>query len=557
MKRLHLFWIASIILATMAAMITAGCNGSLPVTGPVEEQNGSDPAPDPEEEARRAQEEWERLNEELKEKLGPYYVPPPPLEQRENPRVKARALFLTGNAVGYPPMYDSALALIEETELNAVVIDIKDDWGRMTYRSDIERVSELDAHHKPAPIGNIRATLEELHERGIYTIGRIVVYKDKSVLPSKRPEWCIQLKDGGIYRDRQGFAYGNPFIEEIWDYNIAIAKEAALLGFREIQFDYIRFPDDAAYVDRIAEYPGRDGRPKAEPIAAFVRRAQEELAPYNVYVSHDPFGVVATNWGDREDIGQIWEDFATVCDYISPMIYPCHYGSGWFGYSHPDAEPAGVITAALSDAIKRNAPLENPAIIRPWLKSFNHSGLPYGAEEIKAQIDAARKMGIEEYLLWEPRCLNYPREAFITAGEAEQLSVELQERREREGRDLLNRTAPEAAAAYLDSFVKRDRRSWLEAYVLQRTGKSGGYEEGNRYRDWFNEAAGRLTGWEITASLPLGDAVIVQLDLTVTLSGEEITMKEERWPLVRENGVWRISPSEDFLELIEGAGLNR
>jgi hypothetical protein len=555
------------LLLIAAALFAAGCLWASPVTGP-DDPNGKDPAEDPAEEARRRQEEWERRNEEMKIELGKYYVPLPPLDHPENPPVKARGIFFTGHSIAFTERYRRMLKLLEETELNAVVIDIKDDKGRMSYRSEIEAVNELDAYYQPVPLPDIKAILEELHDRGIYTIGRIVVYRDSDILPAKRPEWCIPRKDGGLYRDA-GFAYGNPFIEELWDYNIAIAKEAALLGFREIQFDYIRFPDKAAYMEQVAYYPGRDGRPKAEAIRGFVEKARTELAPYNVYVSYDVFGVIANSWGDNDDIGQIWEDFAAHSDYICPMIYPSHYFPvrqggvvvpSWFGLSFPDTKPAVTITGALTDAIKRNAAVENPAIIRPWLQAFTATWLgsmygpgsyiTYGPAEIRAQIDAALALGIDEYILWDANNENYPKAAFFTAAEADQRASQSGQKREAKGLDCLGRSAREAGEIYLESIKNKGRwNAWREAYALQSTGFQ---MDGNRYRNWLNAANGSLKEWKITGMQPSGSAVIMELDVTVVLHGEETTLAGEKWRLAQENNIWRVRPSAGFLELLEG-----
>ncbi len=501
----------------------------------------------------------------MKEELGKYYVPLPPPDHPENPPVTVRGIFLTGHSIAYADRYQRMLKLLEETELNAVVIDIKDDMGKMAYPSEIEAVNELDAYYKPVPLPDIRATLDELHERGIYTIGRIVVYRDREILPAQRPDWCIPRNDGGLYRDA-GFAYGNPFNEELWDYNIAIAKEAALLGFREIQFDYIRFPDKAAHMEQVAHYPGRNERTKADAIRGFMQKARQELAPYDVYVSYDVFGVIANSWGDSDDIGQIWEDFTAYGDYICPMIYPSHYypvrqGGAvvpyWFGLRFPDTNPAVTITGALSDAIKRNAAVENPAIIRPWLQAFTakwlgniygaDSYITYGPSEIRAQIDAALALGIDEYILWDANNENYPRDAFFTAAEAERRGEQLVQNREAKGQDSLGRTAREAGEVYLESIKNK---VWREAFALQRTGFT---IVGNEYRAWLNSTKGRVKEWRVTGAGQEEDQVLLELDVTVELQGEEITLKGEKWPLKLENSVWRIWPSEKFLELITGA----
>ncbi|NLA05460.1 MAG: hypothetical protein GX881_07085, partial [Firmicutes bacterium] len=185
-----------LLIFTLCGCTQAGSESESP------ENHGEENAlPDPDEE-KRLQEEWEKRNEELKKEQGSLYVPLPPLDHPDNPAIKVRAIYMTGHSIAYQERYERALKLIENTELNAMVIDIKDDKGKMSYRSDIEKVNDLNAYYKPLPISDIKATMKELKKRGIYTIARIVVFRDSDNLPSKKPSWCIPLKSGGLYRDK-------------------------------------------------------------------------------------------------------------------------------------------------------------------------------------------------------------------------------------------------------------------------------------------------------------------------------------------------------------------
>ena len=566
MKQLQKHYLKIMLLILFTLMFTlSGCFWKGSATKPLEDpenENAGEGEPD-EEDLELLEEEWRRRNEELKEEQGIYYVPLPPPGFPDNPPIKVRGIYFTAHSIAFQERYERTLKVIENSELNAMVIDIKDDKGRMAYESEVEAVNDLDAYYKPVPLPDIRATMKELKEKGIYTIARIVVFRDSQILPAEKPDWCIPLKGGGLYKDA-GFAYGNPYNEELWDYNIAIAKEAALLGFNEIQFDYIRFPDKAAYMEQVAYYPGANGRTKAEAIHGFMAKAREELAPYNVHVAYDVFGVIASSWGDTDNIGQCWEDFTAMCDYICPMIYPSHYypvrqGGAvvpcWFGLRFPDTNPTVTVTGALTDALKRNAAVENPAIIRPWLQAFTASWLGssygsgsfihYGPAQIREQIDAARAMGIDEYMLWDAKNENYPREAFFTESEAVGRYEESSLGRESKNRDFLGRTPQEAAGAYLDALGKP---AWREAYALQR-GFTG---DGNDYRDWLNSAPGRVKEWRIDSVDDSDDAFSISLTITVKLHGEEITLEKEKWSLLQENNVWRIKPSSKFLKLMEG-----
>lgn len=540
-------YMALLVTAILLASLFSGCLWISPVTTGPGDEVVDPPSESPEDEARRRQEEWQRRNEELKQELGQFYVPLLPLDQPENPPVKAKALYFTGHTVGYQERYRANLKLIEDTELNAVVIDIKDDHGRMCYRSDIPIINEVDAYYQPVPISDIREVLADLKSKNIYPIARIVVFKDPYLAKAK-PEWAIRANSGGIWTEK-GVAWINPFQEEVWDYNIAIAKEAALLGFREIQFDYIRFPENARRVDQEAYYPGQDGRIKDDAVKGFLQRAREQLADYNVHFACDVFGVIATSWGDADQIGQIWETFAPEVDYQCPMIYPSHYGPGYFGYPVPDAVPAGTVTRALTDALKRNAPLAEPAIIRPWLQSFTatwiRGHIPYGPYEVRQQIDAALALGIEEYMIWDPSNV-YPRGGFYSEEEAERREDKVRENKAAQGWDALNRTAEKALECYLQAVKEKD---WREAYSLQITSPR---LDGNQYREWLNGSKGKLDRFEVNSLEKSGEGWKATLDLVIISSGEERPLVDEQWTLVQENNLWRVKPSSRFIKYISG-----
>ncbi|MDW7649983.1 MAG: putative glycoside hydrolase, partial [Bacillota bacterium] len=446
-----------------------------------------------------------------------------------------------GNSAGLEKRFEELLNLVEATELNAMVIDIKNDDGQVTYASDIEIVREVGANKRPS-IPDIEAVMDKLREKDIYPIGRLVVFRDPH-LPEQRPQWAIQQKGGtGIWRDYKRFGWVNPYEKMVWDYNIAIAKEAALKGFREIQFDYVRFPENAAKVDREAEFPGKDGRTKDEAIEQFLTYAREQLQEYNVHISADVFGVISTAWGDQEQIGQNWEKVSPLVDVISPMIYPSHYGPGYFGFTVPDANPAGTVNRALADAVKRNAPLEDPAVIRPWLQSFTATWvkgyIPYRAREVRQQIDAARELGIDEFLIWNA-ANRYFQDAFLAANQVTEPGNDTQEN----GLDSLGTTAQMALENYLEA-VKRG--NWRDAYVLQSTEFSMDHDQ---YRAWFESRTGSLSNYEITERTEeLPDKESFLLNLTLTNSAQELA--EEQFEVILENGLWRIRASQRFLEAL-------
>lgn len=503
-----------------------------------------------EEEARRlqeaqeaAQEAWRLKEEALREELGKFFVPLPPLEPRDNPPVKAKALYLTGHSVGHQQRFKGLLEMVESTELNSMVIDVKDDHGLMSYPSEIEIVQEVKAA-RVVPVRDMAGVIALLEEKNIYPIARVVVFKDPH-LPEYRPEWAIQRNAGGVWRDNKGVAWVNPYEKQVWDYNIAIAKEAALLGFREIQFDYVRFPENARQVDREAFYPGEEGLPKDEAIMRFLTYAREQLEDYNVYLGADVFGVISTSWGDSDMIGQTWELISPVVDYICPMVYPSHYGPGYFGFPVPDARPGETVYRALEDAVLRNAPLEGPAIIRPWLQSFTASWvrghIPYREKEVRAQIDAALELGIDEYMIWNAGN-RYMAGSFLREEEARAREERLQQEREEKGLDALGRTSRDALEIYLEAIRKRD---WRDAYALQGTDFTLGHQA---YREWVDSWTGRLFSYGITSEIVERDRVTYRLDIVIIARGEEYLLPGQFFQVYQENQVWKIRPTLNFME---------
>jgi hypothetical protein len=505
------------------------------------------------EEAQRAADEQkreERLMREnaLREELGYFYVPLPPEGQVENPSVRAKAIYLTGHTVGRDRFYE-LLALVESTELNAVVIDVKNDHGMMSYPSEIEIVREVGAN-RSSPVKDIHKIMDELKERDIYPIARIVVFRDPH-LSEQKPEWSIQKNGGGLWKDHKGFAWVNPYERNVWNYNIAIAKEAALMGFREIQFDYVRFPENAKRVDREAFYPGSNDMVKEDAIKEFLLYARDQLQEYNVRIAADVFGVIATSWGDSDQIGQNWEKIAPTVDYICPMIYPSHYGPGYFGFAVPDANPAGTVRNALSDAIKRNAPLSNPPIIRPWLQSFTapwvKGYIRYGVKEVRQQIDTALELGIDEFMIWNAGN-NYIYGSFLPLEEASLSKEKALLFRDEKGLDILGRTGTGALEAFMEAIRQKN---WRNSYVLHSTGFTMNHDD---YREWMEGWAGRLFSYEITEKNQSGEILIFTLNVTVLAGEGKKVIAAAPFEVYKENHVWRVSPSEEVMDrLVHGS----
>jgi hypothetical protein len=239
--------------------------------------------------------------------------------------------------------------------------------------------------------------MKSFKEKNIYTIARIVVFKDNPLALAK-PEWAIRTNGGEIWRDREGLAWVDPFRKEIWEYNIQIAIEAARMGFDEIQFDYVRFPDASA--PHFSEPNTQENRVKV--VSGFLQEARNRLMPYNVFLSADIFGYVCWNLDDTH-IGQKLESLILPVDYLSPMLYPSGFQYGIPGYRNPVANPYEIVYLSLKRAQERtNFP---HARFRPWLQAFRDYAFDrrfFNGKEIRSQIEAAEKFGSLGWMLWNP-----------------------------------------------------------------------------------------------------------------------------------------------------------
>ncbi|WP_033543292.1 putative glycoside hydrolase [Planococcus sp. CAU13] len=319
-----------------------------------------------------------------------------------------RGIFVTGHSAG-GARFENLIELVGSTDLNAMVIDIKEDFGYMTYVP--EEGSKLAEYEIGQPyIKDPRAMLERLEQEQIYPIARVVVFKD-SALAERKPEWSF-MDGGAVWKNRRGESFVNPYMKEVWDYNVDIAVEAAKMGFKEIQFDYVRFPEgfenraDTLQYSR-GEYGGDEYDGTQSRVAAvtdFVAYAREQLKPYDVDVSVDIFGYSAT-LPEAPGIGQNFSLISENVDVISSMIYPSHWTS-YFGIAKPDLEPYKLVAEYAKVENAKLAELENPPVSRPWLQDFTASYLGagnylrYGKAEVEAQIKALNDNGINEFLLW-------------------------------------------------------------------------------------------------------------------------------------------------------------
>ncbi|MGE5557693.1 MAG: putative glycoside hydrolase [Bacillota bacterium] len=321
------------------------------------------------------------------------FSPEPVRDPLQNPPV-VRGIYATGWSAGSSKKMPQIFNILDTTYLNAVVIDVKDDEGTVSYESKVPMAVEIASSRKKIP--NIDALMAKLKEKEIYPIARIVVFKDP-YLAVKKPELAVKSRKGGLWRDKSGLAWVDPHSKTVWQYVVDVAKEAASKGFKEIQFDYVRFLSDGDLSDCI--YPHANARKRHEVIRDYLHFAYAQLKPYGVVVSADIFGLVLSVPDDL-GIGQQLEDIAQEVDLICPMVYPSHYYRGTFGIQNPNAKPYTVILRSLSDAQARILGMK--AKIRPWLQDFTLGTPPYGREQLAEQIRAVREAGIGEWLWWNP-----------------------------------------------------------------------------------------------------------------------------------------------------------
>ncbi|RLQ97529.1 GTP-binding protein [Falsibacillus albus] len=317
-----------------------------------------------------------------------------------------RGIYVTGNSAG-ASKFPGLIKLVDSTDLNTMVIDIKDDRGNMTYKPDPSSpYSKIGKNYIKDP----KALLKTLEEKKIYPIARVVVFKD-TVLANAKPEWSFM--DGkDLWKNGRGESFVNPFLKEVWEYNVGVALEAAKLGFQEIQFDYVRFPEGFEKRDKELKYSegnykdleGDGVQQRVSAVTDFVSYAKEKLKPYGVKVSVDIFGYTAT-LPEAPGIGQNFSKISNHVDVISSMIYPSHWTS-YFGIKNPDLEPYKLVAEYSKVEKKKLEQLKNPPTSRPWIQDFTASWLGsgnyqvYGKSQVEAQIKALKDNGIHEYLVW-------------------------------------------------------------------------------------------------------------------------------------------------------------
>ncbi|MFM0055345.1 putative glycoside hydrolase [Paraburkholderia phytofirmans] len=313
---------------------------------------------------------------------------------------RPKAVYLSVYGVTSTTLREEALALTQSTAINALVIDVKGDRGLTPYPSAARDAVGASAQLKATgPMArDFPALLADLHSRHLYLIARIVVFKDDP-LADAHPAWTVRDANGKPWRDREHLQWLDPFSREVWQHNLDVAEEAAKMGFDEIQFDYVRFPDAAGL--HFSQANTRANRTAA--IVGFLQAARARLAPYNVFVAADIFGYVCWNLDDTA-IGQQIELLGNPLDYISPMLYPSGFTWGLPGCTNPVADPGQIVRRSLDEAVQRT---RLPSVrFRPWLQAFRDYAFDhrdFDAAQIRAQTAAADAAGSDGWMLWNPR----------------------------------------------------------------------------------------------------------------------------------------------------------
>lgn len=308
-----------------------------------------------------------------------------------------RGLYLNRFSVQSTNKLRKLIALADSTEINAFVIDIKDEFGLNIVSTDPMLQKNAGTMTKAV---NLKAWVDTMRAHGILPIARIVVFKD-SVASRMNPTHTIRKADGSPWRDREGLTWVNPYSNDIWEYNFRVGDEAIKMGFGEIQFDYIRFPEPYRSLPQQV-FPGSNNRTKPQVLAEFLAAARARYAKVGVRTTADIFGLVTTVNGPLE-IGQAWEPIAKVTDAVLPMVYPSHYPRGSFNIARPNAEPYRIIHAAISRARERNHAIGIMGEhVRPWLQAFSLGQPKYDASHIRAQKQAVYDAGYDGWVLWHP-----------------------------------------------------------------------------------------------------------------------------------------------------------
>jgi hypothetical protein len=313
---------------------------------------------------------------------------------------RAKGIYLPAANASDKDFMPNLLNLIDTTELNTVVVDMKDESGQVFFNSK-QPLAKVASAEK-GRIADLPGFVKQLHDHKVYAIARLVIFLDP-VLTDEKPEWALKSRSTGkLWADSASYNWSNPYNQEVWEYNLGLAKEVAEAGFDEVQFDYVRFPALGNLGD--IEY-GRasDANSRMDAVNSFLKRAGQLLNPYGVYTSVNIFGLTTLQTDDLE-VGTKLETIADTVDYVSPTLYPSSWGKGTFGYDQPASKPYEVVHNALVNA--QPFMQGKNGILRPWLQDFSREGVNYGSKEVRDQIRACEQADSGApggWLLWNPQ----------------------------------------------------------------------------------------------------------------------------------------------------------
>lgn len=329
-----------------------------------------------------------------------------------------RGIYLTAWSASSPKKLAKMVALLDRTELNSVVIDVR-DTGEVYFPVDdpmVKRVHDMQHGTLTAftTAKQAHTLLGRLSRAGVYPIARVACFRDNFV-PKIDASRAVQVPGGKAWHDRSGHYWLDPYDKRNWEYLATIVDYAMNVGFPEIQLDYVRFPSEGKSSTQVFPNKAKYGDPKAHPddvITAFANWMGNRVRKRGKSYSADVFGIISESKKDQ-GIGQTLEKIAAPFDTLSPMVYPSHFAHGEYGIPNPNAAPYAIITKSLGD-YKRRAP---KTAVRPWLQDFSLGAPRYGVKEVQAQIKAAEALGYHEYLMWNAG--NRYTEGAYGKGEAE------------------------------------------------------------------------------------------------------------------------------------------
>jgi hypothetical protein len=307
-----------------------------------------------------------------------------------------KALYVSFWAAGSSKYMNRIFELAKTTEINTVILDIKNEYGKLIYKTDVPLAKEIGAHNERT-IRDIKAFIQKLKAHDLYVIGRVVVFKDEA-LAKARESFALKDANGTIWINNEKLAWVDPFETQVHDYVAKIAADAASKGFDEINFDYVRFPlrKHLSYQKKLNQ------KNRVQAISDFLTTANKALQPYNVYTSVDTYGYVC--WNDNDtNIGHTIESLSKHADYIAPMLYPSGFGVGILGYKDPTDHPYEIINASINEALNKSN--VSASRFRPWLQSFKDYGFDrkfFRSKEVSEQIKGAEHAACSGWMLWNP-----------------------------------------------------------------------------------------------------------------------------------------------------------